>query len=204
LKYANQISIVLAAIGVGIAAYAFSLTLFSPPPTASLNVDALRKRALERLGTEPITTLSSANTTAAAATSTIAAPSSTRCVRPRPNRAANNPRKSTTSSDLVAQPNVEPNQRRVTSPQRDNARTPGMPVWIGDRAARPTRERRSLESATQSGSAMVGAPGFDPGPPGAGGPPEPMVRPPAGAEGNKRDATSDPADPPVRSSMPRL
>ncbi len=194
MKYINQINFTLAAVGIVIVGYALSQTLLAPEVRSNLDLEQLRQiqpRVIEKPeATEaPAALLNSTSTARPAVTSVRENRPASRVERPaaQPAIAGRN----------APAPAAGPSRRNL-QPQ-----TPATPVWLGDRSERAGRRAGGVVTPR---SAVAAQPALPPqgGVRGSGGRPTgSLIRPPAGAEGFKRDGTSDPAAPPVRSSMPQ-
>jgi len=194
VKYINQINFALAAVGIVIVGYSLSQTLLAPEVRSDLDLDQLRQiqpRIIEQPeATEAPAALMNATSTARSAAVPV------RESRPKP--PAERPESS--AQPAIAGRNA-PAPAPAPSRRNFQPQAPSTPVWLGDRNERAKRRGSGVVTPR---SAITAQPALPPqgGVRGSGGRPTgSLIRPPAGAEGYKRDGTNDPAAPPVRSSM---
>lgn len=203
MKYANQVNILLAVIGVVVVAYTFGLTFFSAAPTVNLEIGSLAPDRVRSNEASPA--LLSDSTTRLGAVET--------------QRTQNTQRQGTMNQKPVWRGPVGTATGAAAAGRVGRVPTSNLPVWKGPvppesvpsvgsqqertfqqqpavnrTPARPQRQpsRGPESNPFQSGTASDGGPAGQVSRPG----------PPPGAEAAKRGPDPDAPPPPVRSSMP--
>lgn len=210
MKYANQLNLVIALIGIGALVYAFSVTFFAPADSAVIDPARLRSLAAQAASSDPGgAVLQQDATTPASAVDQALQRREASEQGGRPGSGLAMPGGS--QGRLAAPTAVTPPAPGATGPRPGMARPAQGPAPQRPASRSVPVGRRSLPVESGSGQEDPSSGGSSMGIVGVGGgnratapapPPRGVTQPRPGAEVEKRDQPTQPAPPPFRSSMP--